>query len=203
MRLFTTSICPFRDSGMNGSGLRAWRPRGSAAAACRGAVADLRACGGRRLIRARSAAGRAAVLRGQDKGRGRAVLRTLARARKPYRQVDKAELTRVAGTPLHGGLVAIAGPQPLAEFDETRSVWAKNGKPLLVLDGIGNPHNLGAIARSAAFFGLERMVLADRPEQALPSGCQLPRGGRRTGASEFASRPAPGRPLRYAGRSIA
>jgi TrmH RNA methyltransferase len=96
--------------------------------------------------------------------------RTLARARKPYRQVDKAELARVAGTPLHGGLVAIATAQPLANFDRNAArIWAKNGKPLLILDGIGNPHNLGAIARSAAFFGLERMVLADRPDQALPS----------------------------------
>jgi TrmH RNA methyltransferase len=96
--------------------------------------------------------------------------RTLARARKPYRQVDKAELARVAGTPLHGGLVAIAAPQPLADLDRNGvRIWAKNGKPLVVLDGVGNPHNLGAIARSAAFFGLERMVLADRPDQALPS----------------------------------
>jgi TrmH RNA methyltransferase len=96
--------------------------------------------------------------------------RTLARARKPYRQVDKAELARVSGTPLHGGLVAIAAPQPLAGFDRNATrIWAKNSKPLLILDGIGNPHNLGAIARSAAFFGLERMVLADRLDQALPS----------------------------------
>src|SRR5437764_5982416 len=96
--------------------------------------------------------------------------RTLAHARKPYRQVDKAELARIAGTPLHGGVVAIAAPQPLADFDRNAArIWAKNGKPLLILDGIGNPHNLGAIARSAAFFGLERMVLADRPDQALPS----------------------------------
>jgi TrmH RNA methyltransferase len=41
--------------------------------------------------------------------------------------------------------------------------------PLLILDGVGNPHNLGAIARSAAFFGLARIVLADRPDQTLPS----------------------------------
>jgi TrmH RNA methyltransferase len=104
------------------------------------------------------------------KGEVGSFCRTLARARKPYRQVDKAELTRVAGTPLHGGVVAIAGPRPLAEFDRSAArVWAKNGKPVVVLDGIGNPHNLGAIARSAAFFGVERIVLADRPEQALPS----------------------------------
>jgi TrmH RNA methyltransferase len=104
------------------------------------------------------------------KGEVGSFCRTLARTRKPYRQVDKAELARVAGTPLHGGVVAIAAPQPLAEFDRSAvPIWAKNGKPLLVLDGIGNPHNLGAIARSAAFFGLERVVLADRPDQALPS----------------------------------
>ena len=32
----------------------------------------------------------------------------LARARKPYRQVDRAELARIAGTMLHGGAVAVA-----------------------------------------------------------------------------------------------
>jgi TrmH RNA methyltransferase len=47
--------------------------------------------------------------------------------------------------------------------------WARDGQPLLLLDGIGNPHNLGAIARSAAFFGLPRLVLSDHPDQAAPS----------------------------------
>jgi RNA methyltransferase, TrmH family len=94
----------------------------------------------------------------------------LAHARKPYREVDAAELARVAGTLLHGGVAAIARPQPLAALDSaTASGWAQDGKPLLVLDGVGNPHNLGAIARTAAFFGIERIVLAHRPDQALPS----------------------------------
>src|SRR5260370_21123130 len=94
----------------------------------------------------------------------------LAGDRKLYRQVDKSELARVAGTVLHGGVVAIARPRPVVDFvpDAARE-WAKDGKPLLILDGVGNPHNLGAIVRSAAFFGLERMLLADRPDQALPS----------------------------------
>ncbi len=108
----------------------------------------------------------------EDKVKGEvgSFCRTLARARKPFREVDKAELARVAGTPLHGGLVAIAAPQPWAGFDRNAArISAKNGKPLLILDGIGNPHNLGALARSAAFFGLERIILADRPDQALPS----------------------------------
>jgi RNA methyltransferase, TrmH family len=94
----------------------------------------------------------------------------LAQARKPYREVEAAELARVAGTVLHGGVAAIARPRLLAAFDPAAVPgWAVDGKPILVLDGIGNPHNLGAIARTAAFFGIERIVLADRPEQALPS----------------------------------
>jgi TrmH RNA methyltransferase len=37
---------------------------------------------------------------------------------------------------------------------------------LPVLDGIGNPHNLGAIARSAAFFGCAGMLLTGDPRGA-------------------------------------
>jgi TrmH RNA methyltransferase len=96
--------------------------------------------------------------------------RALAAVRKPYREVDTAELARVAGTVRHGGVVAIARPRPVLPLDAERApLWARNGRPILILDGIANPHNLGAIVRSAAFFGIERIVLADRPDQALPS----------------------------------
>ena len=95
---------------------------------------------------------------------------TLARARKPYRLVGPEELERVAGTLLHGGVVAVAQPRPVAMLDAAEAArWARDGDLLLLLDGIGNPHNLGAIARSAAFFGLSRLVLSDHPEQAGPS----------------------------------
>lgn len=94
----------------------------------------------------------------------------LARARKPYREVASPELARIAGTLLHGGVVAIARPRPLAVFDAAAAPgWARDTKPLLILDGVDNPHNLGAITRTAAFFGIERILLADRPDQALPS----------------------------------
>src|SRR5262249_49922314 len=56
---------------------------------------------------------------------------------------------------------------PLGPEPETQR--ASDRQPLLILDGVSNPHNLGAIARTAAFFGLPRMVLSDHPAQALPS----------------------------------
>lgn len=94
----------------------------------------------------------------------------LARGRKPYRLVPADELERVAGTVLHGGVVALAQPRPVALFDPMEAAaWASEGRPLLLLDGVSNPHNLGAIARTAAFFGLSRMVLSDHPAQAGPS----------------------------------
>jgi TrmH RNA methyltransferase len=94
----------------------------------------------------------------------------LARARKPYRLVGSEELARVAGTILHGGVVAMAQPRPITRFDpDEATAWAGDGRLLLLLDGVGNPHNLGAIARTAAFFGLPRIVLSDHPAQALPS----------------------------------
>jgi TrmH RNA methyltransferase len=95
---------------------------------------------------------------------------SLARARKPYRQVGAEELARVAGTILHGGIVAMAQPRPLYRFDpDEAAAWARERRLLLLLDGVANPHNFGAIARTAAFFGLPRLVLSDHPAQALPS----------------------------------
>lgn len=94
----------------------------------------------------------------------------LAQARKPYRLVGEDELQRVAGSVLHGGVVAVAEPRPVLPLDPAEAPeWARDGRPLLLLDGVGNPHNLGAIARSAAFFGVKRLVLSNHPAQAAPS----------------------------------
>jgi TrmH RNA methyltransferase len=94
----------------------------------------------------------------------------MAAARKPYRHVSTEELTKVAGTPLHGGILAVTRPKPVATFDAgIAKLWAKAGKPLVILDGVGNPHNLGAIVRTMAFFGLDKLLVSDHPGQAVPS----------------------------------
>jgi RNA methyltransferase, TrmH family len=114
---------------------------------------------------------------------GRAVGRhcaRLAQLHKPYRQVDTAELARIAGTAMHGGVVAVARPRPILPLDvEEARDWAPTVPLLLVLDGIGNPHNLGAILRTAAFFGLDRLVISDHPAQAGISDavCRVAEGG--------------------------
>lgn len=96
-----------------------------------------------------------------------ALCEQLARLRKPYRLVETAELGRIAGSVMHGGIVALAMPRPLPVVDAAAAAqWAGDGRLLLLLDGVGNPQNLGAIARTAAFFGVPRIVISDHPAQA-------------------------------------
>lgn len=91
-------------------------------------------------------------------------------ARKPYKQVTGDELAKIAATPMHGGIVALAKPRPVVRFDaEQAKLWAKAKEPVLVLDGVGNPHNLGAVVRTMAFFGIRHLLISDHPGQALPS----------------------------------
>jgi TrmH RNA methyltransferase len=94
----------------------------------------------------------------------------LAQERRVYRQVPPEELEKIAGTIHHGGIVAVTERPVLRapKFGELAE-WQRLGEPLLILDRIGNPHNLGAIARTAAFFGIPRMLIAKHPLQATPN----------------------------------
>lgn len=95
--------------------------------------------------------------------------KVLAQAKKVYRCVEPAELEKIAGTVHHGGIVAvITAPALRAPLPAEIAKWAERGEGLLVLDRIGNAHNLGAIARTAAFFGVARIVLPYHPDAALP-----------------------------------
>jgi len=97
------------------------------------------------------------------------ICKALATARKIYRCVEPAELEKIAGTVHHGGIVAVIGQRVLRppRSEEVRR-WAQAGEPLLLLDRIGNAHNLGAVVRTAAFFGVGRLVIPVHPQQALP-----------------------------------
>jgi TrmH RNA methyltransferase len=107
-----------------------------------------------------------------DHGTGRRIgiiCKALAVARKIYRCVEPAELEKIAGTVHHGGIVAVIGQRVLrSPRSEDVRRWAQAGAPLLLLDRIGNAHNLGAIVRTAAFFGVEQLVIPLHPQQARP-----------------------------------
>lgn len=93
----------------------------------------------------------------------------LARERRIYRQVTVEELAKVGGTIHHGGIVAVTErEEPAGVTPEDVAEWARARRPMLVLDRIGNTHNLGALVRSAAYFGVPLLCYGEHRDQALP-----------------------------------
>ncbi len=86
-------------------------------------------------------------------------LREAARLRIAYREVSEQELSRMAGSVHHEGVCLLAAELPVPTVAELARRVAQRGL-LLALDGVGNPHNVGAILRSAAFFGARGMLVS-------------------------------------------
>jgi 23S rRNA (guanosine2251-2'-O)-methyltransferase len=79
---------------------------------------------------------------------------------KPHAR-DRAALDRMTGGARHQGVVArYDAPAPLAESELPKLVdGAGNGALFLVLDGVTDPHNLGACLRSAEAAGITAVVV--------------------------------------------
>jgi TrmH RNA methyltransferase len=87
--------------------------------------------------------------------------RTLAEQKKPYKICADEELERISKSSHHQGTVAMIDEpvvEPLARTD--LETWSREGRTGLILVSLGNDHNLGAIVRSAAFFGASYVVIA-------------------------------------------
>jgi 23S rRNA (guanosine2251-2'-O)-methyltransferase len=69
---------------------------------------------------------------------------------------DRATLDRLAGSPHHQGAVAVGAPFRYASLE---ALVAPPRASALVLDGVQDPRNLGAILRTARAFGVGGVVL--------------------------------------------
>jgi RNA methyltransferase, TrmH family len=91
----------------------------------------------------------------------RDVLAWCVKHRLGYRVVEEADLDRLAGSRHHEGvcfdLVRSPAPDLASLLDALPAAPAPS--LLLWLDGVGNPHNLGALLRSAAHFGADGVIV--------------------------------------------
>ena len=84
-----------------------------------------------------------------------------AAERVPVRRVSRSRLEAEAATEAPQGVLAHARPLPEADLDDLCRPAAAAEKPfLLAVDGVTDPHNLGALLRSAEAAGATGAVLA-------------------------------------------
>jgi 23S rRNA (guanosine2251-2'-O)-methyltransferase len=80
----------------------------------------------------------------------------------PVRFVQRTELDRMAGNAAHQGVVAVTSAKQYNDLDDV--VASKRGQYslIVVLDGVEDPHNLGAILRTADAAGANGVVIPER-----------------------------------------
>ena len=82
----------------------------------------------------------------------------------PVRFEDRAQLDRAAGTRSHQGVVALVAAGSTVSLDGLLARKSAGGAPglLVILDGVEDPQNLGAIIRTALAAGADGVVIPER-----------------------------------------
>jgi TrmH RNA methyltransferase len=105
------------------------------------------------------------------------LLRLAAARRIAYREVDTETLGRMADSVHHEGVCLLMRPRESVSIEGIASSLGARGM-VLALDGVQNPHNVGAILRSAAYFGAHALIYASAQDKALaPSALRVAEGG--------------------------
>ena len=108
-------------------------------------------------LRAHHPLDRLLVAQGAGGPRLQEIIDLARRASVPVRFEPRAALDRLAGTSAHQGVVAMGAARKYADLDA-----AAASEMLVVLDGVEDPHNLGAIIRTAHAAGAGSVVIPER-----------------------------------------
>src|SRR5882724_6795316 len=80
----------------------------------------------------------------------------------PVRFLSRVELDRMAGNAAHQGVVAVTSAKQYNDLDDLLAARRGEYSLIVVLDGVEDPHNLGAILRTADAAGADGVVVPDR-----------------------------------------
>ena len=104
------------------------------------------------------------VLDGCQDGPVRTIVREAKKHGTILNFVGKERLSQLTQTGRHQGVIAYAAAYDYAEIDDMLKLAEKRGEDpfLIVLDGIEDPHNLGAIIRTANIAGAHGVIIPKR-----------------------------------------
>lgn len=86
-------------------------------------------------------------------------------------EVDKSKLDELSETGHHQGVIALCPAVPYAEIPDILNIAKQRGEPpfVIVLDGVTDPHNLGAVMRTAEAGGAHGIIIPKRRAVGLTS----------------------------------
>jgi 23S rRNA (guanosine2251-2'-O)-methyltransferase len=112
-------------------------------------------------LAAERALDRIVIARGRHGERVEAVVQMAKAKGVPVRFEDRQQIDRLVGTHEHQGVAALGAAKPAIELEDLLAT--KNPRGLLVLlDGVEDPHNLGAVVRTALAAGANGVVIPER-----------------------------------------
>ena len=109
-------------------------------------------------LRARRPLDRVLVATGVGGARVQEIIDLSRKNSTPLRFEERTALDRLAGSAAHQGVVALGAAKQYAEFEDI----AGAAHMLVVLDGLEDPHNLGAVIRTAHAAGADAVVVPER-----------------------------------------
>ena len=107
------------------------------------------------------------VMRGDLSGSAREIVAKAREARIVVQEVDKSRLDAIY--PNHQGMLAYVSAANYSSLEDIFTVAAERGEQpfVIVLDGITDPHNLGAIIRTAECVGAHGVIIPERRSAGL------------------------------------
>ncbi|MCO6536857.1 MAG: hypothetical protein J6567_02725 [Gilliamella sp.] len=96
----------------------------------------------------------------------------LVKQRLGYDVISSEQISKITQTQHHGGVCLIVKKRvPLTLLDYLENSSNKDHDCILAIDDVHNPHNLGGLIRSAAFYGVNGVIL--RQTNLLDSGAAM------------------------------
>lgn len=106
------------------------------------------------------------------------MLKWCSQEKKAYHVVSKEDLAKIADSVHHEGVCILARKKPDLGEQDLLTELKKEKSPLVIVDGVQNPHNVGSIMRAMGHFGWKHMIFPSALKFKLtPSAARMSEGG--------------------------